>query len=284
VQSPADPFCAAGETTNPPDGALVVSIVSHEQAALADALLRQLAAQTRRGLIREVRLTLNLPEHEPSTWHLPIFRGAHGEPAFALRIIRNARPAGFALNHNRALADVHDGVVAVLNPDLQLLEDPLALLTQASQAPGVGLVVPQVLEADGRAADAARELLTPGSVLSRQLLRRRHASDRPAWYAGMCLVLPGAAWHAVGGFDARYRMYCEDFDLCARLRLAGYALRQVPEARVLHPARRASHRALRPLAWHLGSLARVWRSPTYHAYRRLLRAEAQSQHASRPGG
>jgi hypothetical protein len=40
--------------------------------------------------------------------------------------------------------------------------------------------------------------------------------------AGMFMLLRREAFAQVGGFDERYFMYCEDFDLCARLRLAGW--------------------------------------------------------------
>jgi GT2 family glycosyltransferase len=255
---------ATAPVARPPD--LTVSIVSHGQAALVDRLLRQIARQTATGLIRRVVVTLNIPEPVPADWTTLA--------AFPVDILRNRAPAGFAANHNRALEGCADGLVAILNPDLDLQGDPLTLLAQAARAAGTGLVAPLVLQDDGQPADAARSLLTPGSVIARLLPGRRRASTAPHWYAGMCLVLPAGVWRAVGGFDARYRLYCEDFDLCARLRLAGWALVQQPQARVRHAAQRSSHRSLRPLAWHLRSLARVWRSPVYRDYRRLLRAEA----------
>jgi len=273
VQSPS-PSAGPADRASPPGpampcatGPLTVSIVSHGQASLVDALVRQLAGSTRPGLIGRVVITVNIPEPVPAAWRQP--------GPWPIEIRENPTPQGFAANHNRALAGVTEGLVAILNPDLQLEGDPLAALAEAAAEPGVGLVVPWVFEAPDRPADAARDLISPASILARTVLRRRRPSQRPAWYAGMCLVLPVAAWRAVGGFDERFRMYCEDFDLCARLRLAGFTLRRVDAARVIHPARRSSHRAWQPLVWHLASLWKVWRSPAYHAYRRLLRDESR---------
>ena len=93
---------------------------------------------------------------------------------------------------------------------------------------------------------------------------------------------PARAWQAMRGFDEGFRMYCEDFDLCARLRLGGYALVQVPEAEVVHAARRSSNRNLRPLAWHVASLLRVWASPVYRNYARLLHARQAEDEATAP--
>jgi GT2 family glycosyltransferase len=86
----------------------------------------------------------------------------------------------------------------------------------------------------------------------------------------MFMLVRSEAYAQVGGFDERFFMYCEDFDLCARLRLGGWALQVVTRSRVLHDARRASQSSLRPLLWHLHSLAKVWASATYWRYRALL--------------
>ena len=52
--------------------------------------------------------------------------------------------------------------------------------------------------------------------------------------SGAALVVRRAAWERAGGFDERYFMYCEDLDLCLRLRLAGWAVGIAPAARVEH--------------------------------------------------
>jgi len=57
-------------------------------------------------------------------------------------------------------------------------------------------------------------------------------------------------------------MYCEDVDLCLRLRLAGWALVRVP-VKVVHAGQRNSRRKWRHLRWHVVSLLRLWRSPAY---------------------
>ena len=69
----------------------------------------------------------------------------------------------------------------------------------------------------------------------------------------------------VGGFDERYHMYCEDVDLCLRLRGGGWRLARADAAVVEHAARRGSHRQWRHLGWHLRSLWRLWRSPAWRA-------------------
>ncbi len=71
-----------------------------------------------------------------------------------------------------------------------------------------------------------------------------------------------------GGFDERYHMYCEDVELCTRLRLLGYRIVQDRSVRVVHDARRDSHRKWNHLAWHVGSLTRFFLSDVYEEARR----------------
>jgi GT2 family glycosyltransferase len=65
-------------------------------------------------------------------------------------------------------------------------------------------------------------------------------------------------------------MYCEDVDICGRLQLAGWDLQVAEEVVVMHEAQRASNVSLRPLLWHLTSFAKLWTSPAFWQYRRLL--------------
>jgi GT2 family glycosyltransferase len=91
----------------------------------------------------------------------------------------------------------------------------------------------------------------------------------------MCLLLRSDAYRMVGGFDERYHLYCEDVDLCLRLRVAGWSLRQVESATVIHAAQRASHRSLPYLGWHVSSLLKLWTSRVYWSYmaqRKTLRS------------
>ena len=199
------------------------------------------------------------------------WRVADFNPAwpFVLELRCNAQPAGFGTNHNRALAGAHEAFVCVLNPDVALLPDgadPFASLVQAAGMRGVGCAYPLQVDVQGRVQDSERALPTLVALWQRRV--RRRGEQRLDWVNGACLVLPSPVWVALGGFDEGYHMYCEDVDLCLRLRLAGWGLVGAT-AVVVHAGDRASRRAWRPLWWHVRSLLRLRASPVFWRARGL---------------
>jgi GT2 family glycosyltransferase len=78
----------------------------------------------------------------------------------------------------------------------------------------------------------------------------------PHWVAGMFMLLRSETYTAIGGFDERYYLYYEDVDLCRRLRARGLEVVLVPEAHVVHLARRASWHDLQHFLWHARSALR----------------------------
>jgi N-acetylglucosaminyl-diphospho-decaprenol L-rhamnosyltransferase len=241
---------------------VTVSVVSHRQWAFVEPLvdqLNRLCPET----VAKIVLTVNAPEEIAfrSSWQLPIER------------VQNAEPKGFGANHNAAFARCDTSWFLILNPDIRIDSDIFpSLLAKASER--TGLLTPRIQEPGSNGPEPYRALLTP-----LELARRRRAGHRPparpAWVAGMFMLLRRRAFAEIGGFDERYFMYCEDADLCARLRLADWQLWAEPSVSVLHLAQRASRAQLRPFAWHLSSLLKLWTSPVFWRYRQLLQAESQ---------
>ena len=236
-----------------------LSIVSHGHGRLVESLLRDLAQQDGIDAFNVV-LTLNLPGER--------FDPASGE-GLRLVVRRNDVPQGFARNHNRALHGAEGDWFVVVNPDIRISDRHalLRLLSGNSDAVTAALRAPVILNPAGEVEDSVRQNLTPWSLLKRSLglgddpvvVTGPSRWDRPFyWLAGMFMVIESKVFAAIGGFDERFFLYCEDYDLCARLYRAGYSLALDQSTHVVHDAQRASHRSMRHLTWHLGSLLRVW--------------------------
>ena len=93
----------------------------------------------------------------------------------------------------------------------------------------------------------------------------------------MFMLFRSSTFAEIGGFDAAYRLYYEDVDLCARLRLKGYDVRLAPKAIVTHLARRSSHRNPRYAVWHLRSMLRFFTSRSGRQARSLRRNDAANR-------
>lgn len=236
-----------------------MSVISHGHGVLVQRLLQQLADMGGDHIARVV-LTHNIPEAEPLS--------PEGGWPFRLDIVRNPVPRGFGANHNQALAGATEPFVCVINPDVALLpgEEPFSALLRVASEPGVGCAYPLQRDEAGTVQDSEREMPSPMALWRRRMWGA--TEHRVDWVNAACLVLPTPVWQQLGGFDEGYFLYCEDVDLCLRLRLAGLALVRAP-AQVVHAGQRDSHRRWRHLQWHLRSLWRLWRSPVFSKARGL---------------
>ncbi|HZF85850.1 MAG TPA: glycosyltransferase family 2 protein, partial [Burkholderiaceae bacterium] len=206
-------------------------------------------------LIDKVVLTVNIPEADLLTgrrWSFPVER------------IDNARPMGFGANNNQAFRRCATPWFLVLNPDIRFDRDVLApLLAQAR--PDAGLLTPRILEPGKAAPEQHRRVLTPLEILRRR--RPGYAIPAvPAWVPGLFMLFRAEAYAAVRGFDERFFMYGEDFDICARLALAGWKLQVGEDLLAHHEAQRASRTSRRHLYWHVTSLLKVWTSAAFWRY------------------
>ncbi|MCL7487089.1 MAG: glycosyltransferase [Desulfobulbaceae bacterium] len=235
------------------DSRLSISVVSHGQGNLVRQLLVDL--QKYCTVKDELIVTLNIEET------LPLDNFSFQCP---VRIIRNKEPSGFSANHNQAFAQARGRYFCVLNPDIRLPENPFPALL-SSFKPGVGLVAPKVINADGRIEESARRFPTPLSIFTKALIGRENSvvlknTGSPDWVAGMFMVFPSHIFAELQGFDQRYYLYYEDVDICARLKLAGYSIIYCHGIAVQHEAQRKSHSDPGYRRHHFMSMARYFLS------------------------
>lgn len=185
-----------------------------------------------------------------------------------VRLLRHERNLGFGRAVNRGVAATSAPLVLILNPDCQLLPGALRMLIdELDTRPTCAVVGPDVLNPDGTMQGSARgdpNMLTGlfgrSTLLTRifprfPFVRRniRTPADVPVgqrsvavdWVSGACMLVRRDAFLRVGGFDERYFLYWEDADLCRRIRAAGFSVRYLPAARVMHALGQSSKSAQR---------------------------------------
>jgi len=232
------------------------SVVSHGHGGMVWRLVDQLLACHE---VSQIIVTLNIPETFPEIFDRKVL------------LVQNANPKGFGANHNAAFALAKGEFYCVINPDIELTQNPYGELLSPLVDHRVGLVAPMVVGATGLVEDSMRRFLSPLSMLKRvlgldsgaYLLRQSGSGFAPDWVAGMFMLFRSEAYEKVGGFDVRYFMYCEDADICTRLWKAGYKIVGCLSASVIHNAQRASRRSFKHLSWHLRSMARYFLSHSF---------------------
>jgi len=247
-----------------------ISVISHNQAQLVSLLLDDIEKYSEPAI--EVILTSNISEvlsFKPVQYRFP------------LRVVKNVRARGFAANHNSAFGIARGRYFCVINPDVRFAEDPFPSLIEMLQSSSVGVVAPAVIDPGGNVEDHARKFPTPLSILKKAFFRTNPIGNSvpsinttPDWVAGMFMMFRSETFRDIRGFDERYFLYYEDVELCARLSSAGQGIRVCPDVKVIHEARRQSHREWRYFRWHLASMARFFLSRTFWSiWRHRLFAE-----------
>jgi GT2 family glycosyltransferase/SAM-dependent methyltransferase len=158
-----------------------------------------------------------------------------------LCVLPAATNQGYLRNVNRALPSVRGRFVVLLNNDVQVRPGWLeALLAPAVELSGVGAVGPKILYPSGWLQEAGCSLRPDGTT---EMVGLNDAPDLPQYgylrdvdyCSGACLLVDTAVFKELGGFDdALAPAYCEDGDLCLRLRQRGLRVLYNPAAVVVH--------------------------------------------------
>jgi len=170
-----------------------------------------------------------------------------------VRAIRLDRNGGFAHGCNTGLHVGEAPHVLFLNPDAVI--DPESVLRLArvlDEEPGVGAVAPKIVDSEGRVDISLRRFPRARSTFAQALFLHRlfprapwvdevvrdpRMYDRPGspdWVSGACLMLRRTQLEELGGWDQGFFLYCEDIDLCRRVRAAGYQVWFEPSAVAVH--------------------------------------------------
>lgn len=193
----------------------------------AQTLVGQLTAQTGAPHLRVIVVDDASPQPYP--------------PSDRVQLIRRATNGGFGAAVNTGMAAVETQYALVLNSDITIEPTFVTELLAAASPFQPAVVSPSIVNGDGEFQWPGRkfprtfhyfvEWLT---ILARfKDTRWRHAAighdvralpgmTTPVeWVVGAAMLIPVAEFRAVGGFDERFHMNCEEVDVQRRLRFRG---------------------------------------------------------------
>jgi GT2 family glycosyltransferase len=230
---------------NAPD--LSICIVNHRTPDLLRACLKSIEA-TAVNLAFEVLVVNNTPDDDGAITAL--------QAEFPnVRWHQNNRLLGFAANQNQLMQQAHGLHLMPLNSDTVVT--PLALRTLIQfmdRHPEVGLAGPRLVHPSGELQASCRnfpnalthfleasglwQVFKNNRVVGRwyYLCSPHDTLATVDWLTGACFIVRTAAAQRVGYFDSDLFpiMYGEDLEWCWRLKHAGWQIKFIPEAIVVH--------------------------------------------------
>jgi O-antigen biosynthesis protein len=156
------------------------------------------------------------------------------------RVVLNESNEGFGPANNAAAELARGEVLVLLNPDALVRPGWLPPLLETLGDPGVGAVVPRLLNLDGTVqeagslvwAEGSTEAVGAGAPADDTVHRFRRTTD---YGSAACLAIRRDTFLAVGGFHPGYvPAYCEDVDLALSLRARGLSTVVDPRSDVVH--------------------------------------------------
>lgn len=255
-------------------------VLARALASLA-AALRHARAE---GLVGSARLLVVANDAAPLQPAVRAALAAWPPEAGTLELIEGHGNIGYGRANNLALARADSDIHLVMNPDVELEREALAAALRTLEGhPGVGLVAPAVRGEDGAVQYLCKRYPSVWVLFLRgfapRSLRRRFARHIAEYEmrdvigdryvegvplaSGCFMVARTPLLTKVGGFDPRFFMYFEDYDLSLRLAREA-AVAYVPESRIVHLGGAASSKGWRHVAWFVGS---AWRFFSRHGWK-----------------
>lgn len=230
------------------------------------ATLASLADEIRKmGAGTSITIVDNSPVDQVSAWLKSTM------PDLPVKIIAGHGNVGFGRGNNLALAEA-GALHLVLNPDVVMEPGALARAIAFMESnPDCGLLTPGAFSPDGsrqylcKRYPAILDLFLRGfaPAFIRALFRRRldlyemrdRIGDQIVWdpliVSGCFMLFRGDVFKTLNGFDPRYMLYFEDFDISLRAseitRIA-----YVPDVRIIHGGGHAARKG----AWHIWQFLR----------------------------
>ena len=166
--------------------------------------------------------------------------------------IRNDANLGFAKACNIGWRRGTGRYVLFLNPDARIDEASLMRLVERLERDGAGVAGPRTVTSGGELVHSQRRFVGVAAVWAQVFFLHRLLGDgarvdgvirdsdayerrrSPTGSRVLACSLPRDLLEALGGFDERFFMYCEDRDLCRRVRRLGGDVVYEPAATAVH--------------------------------------------------
>jgi N-acetylglucosaminyl-diphospho-decaprenol L-rhamnosyltransferase len=207
-----------------------------------------------------------------------------------VRLVRNPTNRYLSPAWNQGAATTDAPYLLFLNPDTEWFGGTVSdLVGIARTHPRAGIVGPMIRNPDGTVYPSGRRFPSLGDAIGHAFVSpftrenpftRRYEMDgwdrtterEVDWVSGACMLVPRAAFDAVGGFDEAFPLYGEELDLASRLRASGWSVLFTPQVEVIHAigvSTGGDRRPHRLIVMHSRSLYRYYAKHRAAGWRRV---------------
>ena len=222
----------------------------------------------------DLKINLYVVDNSPNTFLSGIVH------EFGGHYTSNSKNSGYSSAHNTAIFNsIPSRYHLIINPDVIVYPGSLKKLLQfMDDNNDIGIVVPRVLNTDGTDQFLNKRYPNVFDFFIRRFLpyflrntifkdRIKHYEMHDIGYDSICDVesISGCFMFCradilkkIGGFDTRFFMYLEDYDLSRKVQNAGYRTVYFPDAIITHAWERASHKSLKMTLCHIQSAVKYF--------------------------
>ena len=131
--------------------------------------------------------------------------------SISIHIIQSKHNIGFGRAMNLAAKNAKGKHLLIANPDLRMMQnDYLAtLIKNAELNSNYGLITTQIINDDQEDKSEFYDF---------EFHETFGFEDKIAWFSGALLLIRNNVMQQINGFDPDFFMYCEDEDLCLRIK------------------------------------------------------------------
>ena len=176
-----------------------------------------------------------------------------------IQLVSSWKNLGYGGGHNLAAKKAKGKYILILNTDITVEQDTLQKLVDYLETHrDTGIVGPKLMYHNGEIQQSCRrhfkffDLFIKRSFLKNIWpFKKRYQKYIMADFThkntqvvdlitGAFMMMPKRIFDKIGGFDKRYFLFMEDFDLCRKVQNAGYKVVYYPEAVAVHYHKRLS--------------------------------------------
>ncbi|HRO76248.1 MAG TPA: glycosyltransferase family 2 protein [Crocinitomicaceae bacterium] len=154
------------------------------------------------------------------------------ESPYSKQILIKDKLEGFSKNNNDLIRffKLNTPYYLLLNPDVYLEEDFLAVLySEMNTHSSIGIIAPMVKYPNGSVQTTWKKFPSVLQVFKKRLGLAKAIDEKQQksgvidWCLGACMLIRSSFLKKNGNLlDERYRLYCEDVDICFEAKMCGF--------------------------------------------------------------